>query len=212
MRPFDRFFQLNSRIDRRTNHFFFGTQVAMTHDAWLFDCFERFGNQHTIIVFFELTCPWDDNILRSHEFKDRKYAPLIADLSRHFNLKFKVHNYSVEISVRGQVSKQNRARLKSFLFNCSTLPGNSFKRLIRICSKAALLSSYSIFGARKEPSWMSPNPLVVRDWLHYLPSLGYFYAFEFYPAIVYSFYLIRRYINNDLVLTPEYHFGTQVIY
>ena len=61
------------------------------------------------IVFFELTCPWDDNIHRSHEFKDRKYAPLIADLSRHFNLKFKVHNYSVGISVRGQVSKQNRA-------------------------------------------------------------------------------------------------------
>ena len=77
----------------------------------------------SVIIFFELTCPWDDNILRSHEFKDRKYAPLIADLSRHF----KVHNYSVEISVRGQVSKQNRARLKSFLFNCSTLPGNSFK-------------------------------------------------------------------------------------
>ena len=113
----------------------------------------------SVIVFFELTCPWDDNILRSHEFKDRKYAPLIADLSRNF----RVHNYSVEISVRGQVSKQNRARLKSFLFNCCTLPGNSVKRLIRICSKAALLSSYSIFGARKEPSWMSPNPLVVRD-------------------------------------------------
>ena len=51
----------------------------------------------SVIVFFELTCPWDDNIHRSHEFKDRKYAPLIDDLSRHF----KVHNYSVEISVRG---------------------------------------------------------------------------------------------------------------
>ena len=115
----------------------------------------------SVIVFFELTCPWDDNIHRSHEFKDRKYAPLIADLSRNF----RVHNYSVEISVRGQVSKQNRARLKSFLFNCCSLPRNSVKRLIRICSKASLLSSYSIFGARKEPSWMSPNPLVVRDWL-----------------------------------------------
>ena len=33
------------------------------------------------IVVFELTCPWDSNIARSHTFKSEKYAPLIADLS-----------------------------------------------------------------------------------------------------------------------------------
>ena len=34
-----------------------------------------------VIVFFELTCPCDSNITRSHTFKEEKYAPLIADLS-----------------------------------------------------------------------------------------------------------------------------------
>ena len=111
-----------------------------------------------IIVFLELTCPFDRNIQRSHEYKEQKYAPLIADLSQHF----KVFNYSFEVSARGQVTKQNRARLKSFLHNCCAAPGNSVMHLIRICSKASLLSSYSIFSARKEPSWTSPNPLIVR--------------------------------------------------
>ena len=60
-------------------------------------------------MFFELTCPWDSNIQRSHEYKERKYAPLIADLSR----RYKVFNYSVEVSARGQISKDNRTRLKS---------------------------------------------------------------------------------------------------
>ena len=111
-----------------------------------------------VIVFLELTCPFDRNIQRSHEYKEQKYAPLIADLSQHF----KVFNYSFEVSARGQVTKQNRARLKSFLHNCCAAPRNSVMHLIRICSKASLLSSYSIFSARKEPSWTSPNPLIVR--------------------------------------------------
>ena len=50
-----------------------------------------------VIVFFELTCPWDSNVQRSHDYKEEKYAPLVADLSRDF----KVYNYSVEISARG---------------------------------------------------------------------------------------------------------------
>ena len=37
-----------------------------------------------------------DNVQRSHDYKEEKYAPLVADLSRDF----KVYNYSVEISAR----------------------------------------------------------------------------------------------------------------
>ena len=36
------------------------------------------------IVLMELTCPWDTNIERSHNYKEEKYAPLVADLSRKF--------------------------------------------------------------------------------------------------------------------------------
>ena len=65
------------------------------------------------IILLELTCPWDANIATSHTFKLEKYSPLVADLSRRYT----VHYYPVEISVRGQVSKSNRARLKSLVFN-----------------------------------------------------------------------------------------------
>ena len=31
------------------------------------------------VIIFELTCPWDSNIERSHTLKEEKYAPLVAD-------------------------------------------------------------------------------------------------------------------------------------
>ena len=63
------------------------------------------------IIIFELTCPWDSNIVRSHNFKTEKYAPLIADLSCTRIVSF----FAVEISARGQISKENRSRLKCFI-------------------------------------------------------------------------------------------------
>ena len=35
---------------------------------------------------FELTCPFDTNIERSHDFKREKYAPLVEDLSRNYKV------------------------------------------------------------------------------------------------------------------------------
>ena len=127
-------------------------QMSMKPDLFLYNASTR------EVVFFELTCPWDSNIQRMHDFKEEKYAPLIADLSRNY----RVFNYSVEISARGQISKQNHARLKSMVFNCCSSPKVTTANLSRVCSKASLLCSFSIFSARKEPSWSSPNPLIVR--------------------------------------------------
>ena len=110
------------------------------------------------VIVLELTCPWDTNISRSHTFKEEKNAPLIADLSHRRVVSF----FAVEISARGQVSKDNRSRLKSFVLKCCANPRGIAKSLIHISSKAALLSSYSLFSARKEPSWEDPAPLVVR--------------------------------------------------
>ena len=109
------------------------------------------------IIIFELTCPWDSNIARSHNYKSEKYAPLVADLSQTRIVSF----FSIEISARGQISKANRSRLKSFLFKCCAEPRNLSKSLLNISSKAALLSSYSIFCARNEPTWEDPAPMVV---------------------------------------------------
>ena len=119
----------------------------------LFLCNEAAG----VVVILELTCPWDSNITRSHDFKREKYAPLVGDLSRHF----KVFYFPIEVSVRGQVSKANRARFKEFLFRCCQNPRKLHPTIVKICSRAALLSSFSIYCARKEPSWVSPPLLTV---------------------------------------------------
>ena len=107
------------------------------------------------IVLLELTCPWENNVARSHTYKEDKYAPLIADLSS----RFRTFQFSVEIGVRGQITGENKARLKAFSYRVSTEPKVLFKSLVKNCSKIALLSSFSIFSARSEPSWSSPSLL-----------------------------------------------------
>ena len=81
----------------------------------------------------------------------------MADLSQ----RFKVFHFSVEVSVRGQILKDNRCRVKEFIFRSCTNPGKLAKRVVHCASKAALLSSYSVFSARKEPSWNNPPLLIV---------------------------------------------------
>ena len=105
-----------------------------------------------IAILFELTCPWDGNVDRSHNYKEEKYAPLVADLSR----SYRTFQFSVEISVRGQVTGANKSRLKAFVYRVCSEPKRVFKELVPICSKIALLSSFSIFTARSEPSWANP--------------------------------------------------------
>ena len=111
-----------------------------------------------VVIMLELTYPWDVNVVRSHNYKQEKYSPLVADLSRHYSVRY----YPVEVSVRGQVTKGNKTRFKSFIFECCRDPKAVLKPLILTCSKLSLLSSYSIFMARKEPTWLSPNPLTAR--------------------------------------------------
>ena len=108
------------------------------------------------VILFELTCPWDTNIARSHAFKEDKYAPLIADLSR----SYKTYNFSIEISVRGQVSSGNKSRLKAFVYRVCEDPKPVFKSMVQACSKAALLTSFSVFTARNEPTWENPSLLI----------------------------------------------------
>ena len=102
------------------------------------------------VVIFELTCPWDSNVSRSHAFKEGKYAPLVADLSRRFS----VCQFSVEVIVRGQVSRDNKSRLKAFVFKSCINPGKLARRVVKC-------GSYSIFSARKEPTWTAPPPLII---------------------------------------------------
>ena len=110
------------------------------------------------IVVFELTCPWDANIDRSHAYKEEKYAPLVADLSRNYT----TYHFSVEISVRGQVSSDNKKHLKVFVYRACVDSKPVYKLIVQVCSKMALLSSFSIFTARNEPLWENPTLLISR--------------------------------------------------
>ena len=81
----------------------------------------------------------------------------MADLSRTRVVSF----FSIEVSARGQVTKDNRSRLKCFLLKSCTAPRGLFKSIVEVASKAALLSSYALFAARKEPTWEDPAPMTV---------------------------------------------------
>ena len=116
------------------------------------------NEQSEEVIVLELTCPWDSNISCSHTYKSDKYSSLITDLSQRFVTSF----YSIEVSARGQITKDNQSRLKGFLFKCCAPTIASPKALTRVSSKAALLSSYSIFAARREPTWENPTPLIVQ--------------------------------------------------
>ena len=105
------------------------------------------------IVIFELTCPWDGNVERSHTLKEEKYAHLVADLSR----SYVAYLFSVEVSVRGQVTKNNKKRLKAFTYRVCSEPRKVFSDIVQICSKVALLLSFSIFFAQNKPSWSDPT-------------------------------------------------------
>ena len=69
------------------------------------------------------------------------------------------------------------SRLKGFLYKCCVLTGEAPKALTRISSKAALLWSFGIFAAHREPSWDNPTPLPVQ-WSHWVA-----FSFVFFKII-----------------------------
>ena len=65
------------------------------------------------IIIFELTVPWDSNVENAHRLKMDKYAALVSDLEEGG---YTVFLFFSEVSVRGQLMKANRARLKAFSY------------------------------------------------------------------------------------------------
>ena len=53
----------------------------------------------------------------------------------------------------GRLRRRRKKRLKAFVY----LICDVFKPMVATVSKIALLSSFSIFAARAEPSWSVPN-------------------------------------------------------
>ena len=72
--------------------------TALKPNIFVFNQFSR------EVIVFELTCPWDKNIARSHQYKTEKYASLVNDLANDYLVSF----FSIEVSARGQVTKDNQ--------------------------------------------------------------------------------------------------------
>ena len=111
------------------------------------------------VVVFELTVPWDRNVRNAHQYKVNKYAALVGDLQ---DAGYVVDLYCFEVSVRGQISKENKARLKSLVHRYTNAGRLGLKKLIVNVSKASLLASFSLFCARDETRWNQINDLSVQ--------------------------------------------------
>ena len=117
------------------------------------------NRQAKSIVLFELTVPWDRNVQSAHEYKMRKYASLVLDLERSG---YAVDLYCFEVSVRGQISKANKASLKCLLNKYTSAGRSGFKNLVINISKASLLGSFAVFCARDEAHWSHNGDLSVQ--------------------------------------------------
>ena len=100
------------------------------------------------LTIVELTVPFETNLDDAHTRKTDKYSGLVQDIrEKGYTVSF----FAVEVGVRGLVSRDNKHRQKQILKKSGSLtrPPDLFQSL----SKHAVLSSFTIFYARKQQSW-----------------------------------------------------------
>ena len=100
------------------------------------------------LTMVELTIPFETNLEAAHNRKVEKYNCLVHDIQEKG---YTVSFYAVEVGVRGLVNRDNKQRIKQILkqSNSQIRPTEVFQTV----SKCAILSSFTIFYARKEQSW-----------------------------------------------------------
>ena len=99
------------------------------------------------VDIFELTVPFDTRIDKAHKLKMNKYSHFTTDINRNYSMTIT----AFEVSSRGQITRDNKQRLKRFFK--FTDNSTKFKTFINNVSSLAIASSYYIFVSRKEPSW-----------------------------------------------------------
>ncbi len=103
------------------------------------------------MTIFELSVPFETNILATHSRKQEKYEKLVMDIE---NLGYKVQYYAFEIGSRGYLSNDNIARIKSILRKYGKKSKfSSFKSTL---VKISLISSFVIYHSKFEENWVRP--------------------------------------------------------
>ena len=100
-----------------------------------------------------MTVPFDTRIDKAHELKMDKYSHFTTDIDTNYRTTVT----AFEISSRGQVSRDNKQRLKT-LYKF-TDKSTKLKTFINNISSLAIAGSYYIFVSRKEPTWTESSTL-----------------------------------------------------
>ena len=104
-----------------------------------------------MVIFIELTVPWEENIDKAQLRKDERYRSLELLCEQD---KWQVRRFEIEVGARGYVAP-SFARAWTAL----GLPPKLRKDLRRNCSDKALLCSYVIYLARFNLLWETRTPL-----------------------------------------------------
>ena len=108
------------------------------------------------VHLYELTCPFDTNLLTANSYKKDKYSGLKQDI---MNNGFTCHLIPFEIGSRGMIQRRVKLILLSMMKSFTTIkPPHNHQHIVNI-SKVALISSFSIFHARKSAQWNDPPVL-----------------------------------------------------
>ena len=100
-----------------------------------------------------MTVPFDTRIDKAHELKMDKYSHFTTDI----NTNYTTTVTAFEVSSRGQVSRDNKQRLKTL--HQFTDKSTKFKTFMNNISSLAIAGSYYIFVSRKEPTWAETSTL-----------------------------------------------------
>ena len=104
------------------------------------------------IILFELSVPYELNIDATHQRKVDRYEQLVSDIREKG---YKVKYYPTEIGSRAYISKNNNARLKSFLKD--TTSGTKMNTIRSTICKIVLTSSFVIYHSKHEAEWINPS-------------------------------------------------------
>ena len=105
------------------------------------------------IIIIELSIPFEQNIHKTHDYKQNKYASLTADLQEQgYDAKL----FCIEIGSRGLITSSNKCNLSSIfpLISKSQKPMKRvFDKFSKSLSQRAILCSYSIFYSKYDHDW-----------------------------------------------------------
>ena len=108
------------------------------------------------LTIMELSIPFETNIDSTHGIKLERYRKLISDIEQN---DYCVNYYPIEIGSRGLISKDNEARLKSFLKN--SVKQCKFTEAKHTLCKIVLISSFVIYHSKYEDSWINPRYVTI---------------------------------------------------